>query len=908
MANLDLTTVAPKIAQARAAGYSDDEITSFLSSQAPEQFKQAKDAGYNSGEILSHLTSATPAAPEAKPPEAPRAWSDVPLEAVKNIPSSAYHTAAGLAGQAVDVAKAAAPYAKYGPFAAPVAAVDMAKAVYNDPDMLKRLPAAAWKGIVDRYGSEENIKRTIATDPVGFALDVGTLVSGGEAVAARVGRGVSEIAKAADVSRPFHELPPVEPPAPPPVPPAAPPPLPASSQVETAIQSQPRALTTENRLYQQGGQFLAKTPLGAPIGRAIEAVPGRFGEARNAVADELGNYRTPQNIAGDIREQIGGAAEAETQTRGAAARRADEAEQAEYERANQQREQAIAQQEQGSTQAAQQQIGNVAPVTMGDTIIDTVRANHAVAENAKNAAYADAGAREGTIYDQAVGNADRHVNAGLAGEVTLAPGLTKAANAMTRSLRTFSERGRQRLAQAQAEALDAGRTVADADPTGLNLQAVETQRKTLNSLARNAVSDEDARAARHIMEHFDNWQENAMQGRHFDGDPEALGSFQQARAANRDFRQRFGYNDRNDADTILNKIVRPGDQIGPEDVSKALFAGGNKPTRLLDAIYQATGDHPNHGNVVQAVRGGFWNKLAGAGEGATARTPEKIASGINDFMNRREMANRIYTPEDQALARGHAATLRGAVQARDEAAALAKTNRPVPTEVTKGPMQELADRVIGRGQKSDEALFDTIEGYAKAKGGGKDISTLAEVMRNVPQELKGNFRNTFIRRLGTGLKGDFSPAKFADEWSTKVNPQAKAVLFGDGGHVRALDELAAASKKFDEVHRRFGNPSGSGHIVSFAKGLGAVATAAVAGSLLGPLYTIAGGLGTYGAAKFLAAPAGAASAARFATRMQRLQAAPTLANAAATKLSMNNMRNTATALGIAHTIPGEPKR
>jgi hypothetical protein len=404
------------------------------------------------------------------------------------------------------------------------------------------------------------------------------------------------------------------------------------------------------------------------------------------------------------------------------------------------------------------------------------------------------------------------------------------------------------------------------------------------------------------MEHFDNWQERSMGGPHYEGDPGALNAFQNARAFNRDFRQRFGYNRRTDADATLNKIVRPGEQIGPEDISKALFAGGNKPTRLLDAIYQATGDHPNHGNVVQAVRGGFWNKLAGAGEGATARSPEKIANDIHQFMNRREMADRLYTPQEQALARAHANTLRGGVQAREEAAALARANRPVPTEVPKGPMQELADQVLGRGQKSEEALFNTIEGYAKSKGGGKDIATLADVMRNIPEELRGNFRNTFIRRLGTGLKGDFSPAKFADEWTTKINPQAKAVIFGDGAHVKALDELAAASKKFDEVHRRFGNPSGSGHTINFAK-IATVATAAATGSLLGPLHLLGGWFAGRKFANFLATPAGAASASRFAAQMQRLQSAPTLANAAAARLSARNLGNTATALGISHNIP-----
>jgi hypothetical protein len=217
-------------------------------------------------------------------------------------------------------------------------------------------------------------------------------------------------------------------------------------------------------------------------------------------------------------------------------------------------------------------------------------------------------------------------------------------------------------------------------------------------------------------------------------------------------------------------------------------------------------------------------------------------------------------------------------------------------------MQELADQVLGRGQKSEEALFNTIEGYAKSKGGGKDIATLADVMRSIPEELRGNFRNTFIRRLGTGLRGDFSPAKFADEWTTKINPQAKAVIFGDGAHVKALDELAAASKKFDEVHRRFGNPSGSGHTINFAK-IATVATAAATGSLLGPMHLLGGWFAGRKFANFLATPAGAASTSRFAIQMQRLQSAPSLANAAAARLSLRNLGNTATALGISHNIP-----
>jgi hypothetical protein len=868
---------------------------------------------------------AAPAERSATPAEQPRSWSDVPLEAVKNIPSDAYNTIADIIGTGASVAKTVAPYlAKHGPLALNAMAADATKAIYNDPSLLKKIPAAVWNDLVDSYGSEDAIKKTIATHPVKFGLDLATVLGGVEAGVGRATRGIRAISEAADVSKPFfeglpREAPPVEPP-----PPASPPALPPPGPVQAAIESQPRALTTDSRLLQQTGQVIAKTPFGGAVGRAVEAVPGKFGEARNAVADELGSYRTPQNIAGDIRAEIGGQAEAETAARQAEAQRIDAANQAAYEQANQAREAAIAQQEARSTQAAQAQLGNVAPVNMGDAVIDTVRASHDAARNAKDAAYRDAAGIDASVLDQANADALASVQQSLRsdiggqGTVDVRAAAAKTARGMLGRIRQFSSQAAERRAAAVSDALaETGlppnqitpairaQAEANAAQTGQSMRDIERVRQDLNFAASGADNDADRRAARRIIQGFDQWHENAMERALMEGsDPSALEAYRNARNLNHDFRERFGYNDRNDADAILNKIVQPGNQIGPEDISKALFAGGNKPNRLLDAIFQATGDHPNHNNVVQAIRGGIWNDIAGIGAGEKARTAENIADSIHSFMNRRDMADRLFTPQEQALARRHAETLRAAVRARDESAALAKANKPVPTEVTKGPMQDLADRVLGRGQKSDEALFDAIEGYAKSKGGGKDIATLAHVMRSIPDQLKGNFRNTFIRRLGRGQKDEFSPAIFAKEWTQNVNPEAKAVLFGDGAHVRALDDLAAASKTYDEVHRRFGNPSGSGHTVNFGH-LAALVAGMAAGSILGPLKILGGWFAANKLSNFLASPAGAASASRFAVQMRRLQSAPTLANAAAARMTVRNMRNTATALGIAHTIPND---
>jgi hypothetical protein len=715
---------------------------------------------------------------------------------------------------------------------------------------------------------------------------------------------------------------------PPPTAPVAPPPTPKQAvaaeadaqQMETLQAAKrlqegynpdlavPRAVTTQNWLEQQAGQIASKVPIvGAPVGKAIEAVPVELGKARSAIADQFGVNRTAENVGADIQAHVRGAADAETKAAEEAARQADEAAQANWEQTNQARQQAIEGYQAQSARETGQQVGDVAPTDTGNTIIDTVRANHDALAERKNNLYSDAGSREGTVYDGAVGNADRFVRRDLQterggpGNVETTPNLTPAGMDMRQSLEAFSERARQRQLAAQQEAIDGGGAASDAARTGVPLRMIEQQRKTLGVLARGAKTAEDRRAASRIMDSFDEWQQRAMQGQHYEGDPDALNAFQRARAANRDLMQRFGYNKGNDANPIINKMVRgePGEHIGANEVAKILTGSPDKAGRLLDGIFAATGDHPNHPNVVQAIRGGFWNHLAGTVEGSEkVRAPAQIQDNIFKFTRGpgREVAARIFTPQDQALMERHANVLTAAERARDNSAALAKANKPVPTEIQKGPMQELADRVLGRGEKPHEALYNTIESYAKSRSAG-DTKKLADLMNNIPPGLKADFANTFIRRLGVGVKDEFSANNFVKEWGEHVSPGAKAVLLGNTGHVAALDDIATVSKKFDEVQRRFGNPSGSGQVVNFGK-TAALVAGALAGTLIAPLKAIGGLYGTYKVSQMLARPQTAASIARLSRQMQRLQEVPSTANAAATSLAMRNLRNTALALGI----------
>jgi hypothetical protein len=303
---------------------------------------------------------------------------------------------------------------------------------------------------------------------------------------------------------------------------------------------------------------------------------------------------------------------------------------------------------------------------------------------------------------------------------------------------------------------------------------------------------------------------------------------------------------------------------------------------------EATSHHPD---VLQAIRSGTWNKLTQAVEAGTARTPKNIADSIVKHLYGpgRDVAGRVFTPEQQALMRAHADTIRALPEQRAAAAEIAKASQPKPVKVDPGPIQQLADRVLGKGQKSDEALFDTIHGYAQ-KGG--DVKTLARLMGQLPQGMRGDLAASFIRNLGVSkVTKQFTTDNFVNHWND-ITPQAKAILFGNAGpHITALNDIATIAQRLKEVKGRFGNPSGTAQnaIFSLLAGLGS-------SSIIGTAKTIAlGGAGNM-AARVLASPAGASSMARYARAVDRANREASPANMAAVKLAQRNVENTARSL------------
>lgn len=97
---------------------------------------------------------------------------DAATQAVKNVPASAYNLMAGIAALPIDVVRSVVSQTPQGTTKTTIDLVkDLASAAGVGETDGKTL-AAVGDALQERYGSLENIKRTMITDPVGFAGDV----------------------------------------------------------------------------------------------------------------------------------------------------------------------------------------------------------------------------------------------------------------------------------------------------------------------------------------------------------------------------------------------------------------------------------------------------------------------------------------------------------------------------------------------------------------------------------------------------------------------------------------------------------------------------------------------------------------------------------------------------------------
>jgi hypothetical protein len=142
---------------------------------------------------------AAPSPSNASSPPDQLSWSQVPGEALRNTPASAGQFASNIYEAVVNpietltaVGDLGAGTLRAGAQAIlPASAFEYLDSFNNEAAQKAGRTASAVGGFFgDRYGSEEGLKRAIATDPVGVAADLSTVLTGGAGIArASLGAG-----------------------------------------------------------------------------------------------------------------------------------------------------------------------------------------------------------------------------------------------------------------------------------------------------------------------------------------------------------------------------------------------------------------------------------------------------------------------------------------------------------------------------------------------------------------------------------------------------------------------------------------------------------------------------------------------------------------------------------------------
>lgn len=144
--------------------------------------------------------------------------TEVPVEAVKNLPGSASQFVGGIARAVISPVQTLTGILDAGAGALrnalPQGVVSFIDQFDTNPEAAQRAvqTANAIGGMYkDRYGSYEGIKRTFAEDPVGAVADLSTLLTGGGAAATKVGLGktgaaLSKVGSAINPMRPIAPI------------------------------------------------------------------------------------------------------------------------------------------------------------------------------------------------------------------------------------------------------------------------------------------------------------------------------------------------------------------------------------------------------------------------------------------------------------------------------------------------------------------------------------------------------------------------------------------------------------------------------------------------------------------------------------------------------------------------------
>jgi hypothetical protein len=205
--------------------------------------------------------------------------------------------------------------------------------------------------------------------------------------------------------------------------------------------------------------------------------------------------------------------------------------------------------------------------------------------------------------------------------------------------------------------------------------------------------------------------------------------------------------------------------------------------------------------------------------------------------------------------------LKTAVGAAGGSKALARFNRAnTLNKLVSDRRENLARLVGGDGDATPAQVYDRLIAAAGSKSRA-DTNLLLQARKAIGADDWAEFSSALVGRLGRDAEGNFSPDRFVTDYG-KLSSTGKAILFASGDLRQALDDIATIAGRMKDVHRKFGNPSGTAQNVA-GGGL-------VAGLLTEPVTAISAVVGANAFTRLVSRPATARALARY---MQALEAA-----------------------------------
>lgn len=202
---------------------------------------------------------------------------------------------------------------------------------------------------------------------------------------------------------------------------------------------------------------------------------------------------------------------------------------------------------------------------------------------------------------------------------------------------------------------------------GLDLKGVDQMRKRLSSFRKDAFASgnaADGRAAKAVLDAFDDRIDEAVNSGLFRGDPRAVKAWNAARATYADYRRTFTAGKNDPIGRVVEKIIGKGGNPAaiPNDVADYMYgaAGTNPASVNVAVVNRLKTTFGERSPEWAAIKQGLFSRLTETGEGVTDFGAGKVAQRLNKFLNvdGKEMAGLVFSNSERDVLQQYADLMR----------------------------------------------------------------------------------------------------------------------------------------------------------------------------------------------------------------------------------------------------------